>query len=114
MIIITSEVEFTRWVRTQATEGYGWMVYHSYDSRRSDGAGFPDLVMVRGGRVIFAELKYDKGYADWDERRPKRRGKISDAQQEWLDALGDVFGVECYVWKYPDSLENDVLLRILE
>jgi len=114
MIIISSEVEFTRWVRTQATEGYGWMVYHSYASRRSDGAGFPDLVMVRGGRVIFAELKYDRGHADWDERRPKRRGKVSEAQQEWLDALSNVFGVECYVWKYPDSLENDELLRILE
>lgn len=111
MIIITSELEFTRWVRKQATEGHGWMVYHTYDSRRSD-AGFPDLVMVRGGRIIFAELKYDKGYADWDDRKPKRRGKISDAQQEWLDALGNVFGVECYVWKYPDSVGE--LLRILE
>ena len=111
MIIIASELEFTRWVRKQATEGYGWMVYHTYDSRRSD-AGFPDLVMVRGGRVIFAELKYDKGYADWDDRKPKRRGKISEAQQAWIDALSNVFGVECYVWKYPDSV--DELLRILE
>lgn len=49
----------------------GWRVYATHDSRRSP-AGFPDLVMVhkRSGRIIFAELKSERGRAtreqlDW-------------------------------------------------
>lgn len=38
----------------------GWWTYHTFDSRRST-AGFPDLVLVRGGELIFAELKRDGG-----------------------------------------------------
>ena len=52
----------------------GWMVYHTFDSRRS-AEGFPDLVMVRDGRLIFAELKSQKG-----KRRPE--------QGDWLNELG--------------------------
>lgn len=36
---------------------YGWLPYHTYDSRRC-APGFPDLVLVReNDRVIYAELK---------------------------------------------------------
>lgn len=62
----------------------GWRVYHVHDSRKSR-AGFPDLVMVRRPRVIFAELKSE-------------RGKLSSSQFEWLAAL-DGCGVETYVWR---------------
>ena len=51
-----------------------WVVYHTHNSRRSP-AGFPDLVLARRGVVIFAELKSE-------------RGRLSDAQQEWLEATG--------------------------
>ena len=32
----------------------------------------------------------------------KQDGKVSPAQQEWLDALGQCPGVECYLWKPSD------------
>jgi len=62
----------------------GWRVYHVHDSRKSR-AGFPDLVMVRRPRVIFAELKSE-------------RGRASEDQLAWLDAL-DQCGQEVYQWR---------------
>lgn len=54
--------------------GYlGWKCYHTFDSRRSQ-AGFPDLVLVKPGRLIFAELK-------------SARGKLTNAQADWGAAL---------------------------
>lgn len=49
----------------------------------ADGAGFPDLVLVRD-RVIFAEIKGDKG-------------RVSPAQDAWASALEHA-GAEHYVW----------------
>lgn len=65
----------------------GWLVYHTHDSRRS-AAGFPDLVLVRHGKVIYAELK-------------TMRGKLSPAQAIWRDALqaGDN---HWYLWRPCD------------
>lgn len=65
----------------------GWLVYHTYDARRN-AAGFPDLVLVRGGRVIFAELK-------------TMRGRLSPAQVLWRDALC-AGGTEWYLWRPSD------------
>jgi len=44
----------------------GWLRYHTYDSRRSV-AGFPDIVAIRGDRLIFRELKTQKGKLDADQ-----------------------------------------------
>jgi hypothetical protein len=50
----------------------GWLVYRTPTWRRTGSTpGFPDLVMVRGGHLIFAELKAEKG-------------KLSQAQRSWL------------------------------
>ena len=71
---------------------FGWLYYHTWRSIHSP-AGFPDCVMVRKGRVIFAELKSEKG-------------KVSPIQQEWLDALEES-PIEVYLWK-PDQFEEIV------
>ena len=67
-----SEREFQAKVVEHA-EANGFLVYHTWNSRNS-ASGFPDLCMVRPPRLIFAELK-------------RENGKVSDAQQEWIDAL---------------------------
>jgi len=73
----------------------GWLTYHTFRSDRSE-PGFPDLCMVRDGRVVFAELKSEKG-------------RVTRAQQMWLDALEGT-GVEVFVWR-PSDLDG--IARVL-
>ena len=74
--------------------GYlGWAHYHTHDSRRSV-AGFPDLILVRGERLIAVELKSAKGVA-------------TKSQLEWLSAL-DAAGVECFVWRPSEWCDGTV------
>jgi len=86
----------------------GWRCCHfrgawSKDGKRymtpvqGDGAGFPDLVLVRGKRLIYAELKQDKGIA-------------SPAQKEWLYALTEA-SQEVYLWRPRDWFIIEELLR---
>ena len=82
-----TEKEFLQQVRDFA-KLCSWLVYHTYDSRRSS-EGFPDLVLVRGDKVIFAELKSEKG-------------RETSAQRGWLDALEKVRTVEAYLWRPSD------------
>jgi hypothetical protein len=74
---------------------YGWLGYHTHDSRRS-APGFPDDVFVRGAELLFVEMKPDKGpqrvtaavaaaRPDWLQHRD-----LSDDQAVWLEALAVV------------------------
>ena len=57
-----------------AAQGYGWLVYHTFDSRRS-AKGYPDLTMAHPDHgLIFAELK-------------REGGKPSPEQEDWLATL---------------------------
>jgi hypothetical protein len=76
---MASVVELARWC--------GWLIFHPFDSRRST-AGFPDLTLVRDGRLLFCELKSE-------------RGRVSADQQQWLDAL-QLAGCDVVVWR-PDD-----------
>ncbi len=69
---------------------FGWKYYHTWRSIHSP-AGFPDCVLARRERLIFAELKSEKG-------------TVSDKQQEWLDVLGNVGDkdVQVYLWRPSD------------
>ena len=66
---------------------YGWLCYHTHDSRHST-AGFPDLVLAKNGAVLFAECKTDKG-------------KLTNHQIAWLLATHGM------IWrpKYWDLIE---------
>ena len=76
---------------------FGWKYYHTWRSIHSP-AGFPDVVMVRPPRLIFAELKSEQG-------------KPSDKQQDWLDILKECqrdfsFRMpEVYLWR-PSQFEE--------
>jgi hypothetical protein len=72
---------------------FGWRFYHTWMSIRS-AKGFPDCVLVRGERLLFAELK-------------AVRGKVSAEQQAWLDDL-DAVGAEAYLWRPAHWLSGEI------
>lgn len=84
-----TERDFTSQIRELAALLH-WRRYHAWLAKHSP-AGFPDEVLVRPPRLIFAELKTD-------------RGKVSPAQAEWLDDLARLPNVEAYVWR-PEMID---------
>jgi len=76
----------------------GFMHWHCHDSRRSR-PGFPDLVLVHTttGRLIFAELKSDKG-------------RVRPEQDVWLQHLGKLH--EAYLWR-PVHWQTGVIRKVL-
>ena len=80
-------------------EKHNVLVFHSTDSRRDVGRGFPDLVLVGQHGVLFVELKADTG-----TRRPN--------QTTWgyrLLAADAHYGV-----MKPRDLESGYIRNILE
>jgi hypothetical protein len=76
----------------------GWKTYHTYDSRRS-APGFPDLVLVRPPRLVFAELKSEEGLVMLDQR-------------VWLETLsGCTEAPESYLWRPRDLEEAQKILK---
>jgi VRR-NUC domain len=86
----------------------GWRVAHFRPARTekgwrtpvaADGKGFPDLVMVRRERLIFAELK-------------AAGEKLRAEQVDWLAALEHA-DCELYVWRPIDWTSGEIegLLR---
>lgn len=86
---------------------FGWRYYHTHRSQHSP-AGFPDVVAIRGHRLLFAELKTE-------------RGRLSEPQQRWLDdlqALAEVVlifqsapgssPIEVYTWRPSDLLSGAI------
>jgi hypothetical protein len=82
-----------------------WRVAHFRPARtakgwrtpvQADGAGFPDLVLVRD-RVIYAELKSETG-------------RLSTDQEAWRDAILGAGGL-WYCWRPSDWPEVVAVLR---
>ena len=90
-----TETEFTNELLKWA-KAYGWHRFHARSSGRmhngkaiptvQGNSGFPDLVLLRGKRLIFAELKVGKN-------------KPSDEQLQWIAMLDEVHGVEVHLWR---------------
>ena len=99
---VQTEREFQDAV-VQLAQLCGWWIYHTHDSRRS-APGFPDLVLAKQGRVVFAELK-------------SQRGRVSEPQRAWLDALAPRVGQPAshaaYVWRAGNERDWRELERVL-
>ena len=74
-----------------------WEYYHTHDSRKSE-PGFPDVVLVRDKRLIFAELKRQKELCTNDQIR-------------WLTKLA-ICDTEVYVWR-PLNWNDRGILNLL-
>lgn len=91
-----SEREFQRQI-TDLADLTGWRWFHVYDSRRSP-AGFPDLVLLRRGRLLFFEVK-------------SASGRISRPQAAWLLDLAQVPGVIALAVRPSDWPKVERLLK---
>ena len=67
----------------------GWLVSHAFLSIKSV-AGFPDLLCLRGGVMVVAELK-------------SLTGKTTEAQEQWLFSFRAVQGARVFVWRPTDQ-----------
>ena len=103
-----TEAQWQHQVQTIAT-AHDWRWYHAPDNRpvtarsgrryvQAIRGGFPDLVLVRGPRLLFVELK-----------REGPRGVVTDDQQQWLDDLARA-SAEVYVWRPSDLPEVTAVL----
>jgi len=66
----------------------GWRTYWTWRSDHSP-RGYPDLTLVRGERLVFAELK-------------RHDGQLTEEQTAWLADLERVPGVAVFCWKPVD------------
>ncbi len=96
-----SERDFERQV-LELAKICGWRTAHFRPAKTSkgwrtpvsgDGAGLPDLILVRPPEIVFAELKSEAG------------GKLRPEQREWLEALSRCEGVEARLWRPSDFEE---------
>lgn len=87
---------------------------------QAEGAGFPDLVMVKGPVPLYRPPESDTGY-DVTLALPGRvivaelkagRNKPTEDQQDWLDAFAAA-GVEAYLWHERDWQSGEIE-RILQ
>lgn len=93
--LLASEREWQAFV-IQYAQIRGWWVYHTLHSQGSQ-AGFPDLVLIRGPQLIWAELKSE-------------RGRLSPTQRMVAKLLLGCHQ-EYYLWRPSDQAK---VMEILE
>ena len=86
----------------------GWRIMHTRPARTQIGwrtpieghAGFPDLVLLRPPRLIFAELK-------------SKKGRLTQDQALWLNGFrASGPAIETYEWK-PKHWESGEIEEVL-
>lgn len=97
---LEDERSFQRWVIAYA-ELRGWRCWHDNYALRNS-RGLPDLIMARGQRLVFAELKTEAG-------------RVRPEQREWLAQLLTIAEVsngamDVYIWRPSD---RQIIERIL-
>jgi hypothetical protein len=98
---LLTERDLSSLVNELARLGRWRLRYHTYTSRgtqygRPAAPGFPDWVFVHPEkrRLLFVELKSESG-------------KVKPEQQEWIDALNLIPGVEAVIWR--PSMWNEIV-----
>lgn len=110
VVIPETEQDFKSWVLDLAKR-FNWRVCHFRAARvlkdgqetyrtpvEADGAGFPDLVLVRPPKCLFVELK-------------SQAGKVSSNQERWLRELSSCPGIAVCVWRPADRDRIEGKLR---
>ena len=91
--VAMTEAELSENVR-QLASGLHYLTYHTWRSDHS-AAGYPDWTLVKQGRLIFVELK-------------RQRGKTSKYQEQWLGALRECPLIEVYEWHPSDWIDGTI------
>ncbi len=98
-----SEEQFQTQV-IQLAKLHGWRIGHFRAARTAhgwrtpvaaDGAGFSDLLLIKGKLIFVAELK-------------SQLGKVSPEQEAWLAAFAGA-GVPAFTWR-PNQWDSIVLI----
>jgi hypothetical protein len=83
------EAEVQRQVQTILTM-YGWWWYHAPDNRPGQNgkiqrirAGFPDIIAVRGTRIVVAELKKETGTTTDDQDATLAMFQLTGKVEVW-------------------------------
>jgi hypothetical protein len=92
-----TEAQFQQRI-TDLCDWLGLKWHHETDSRKSK-KGFPDLVICGPNHLIWVELK-------------SNRGRVTKAQQEWLDAL-EAANQQAFVWRPDDWPTIQKMLTVL-
>ena len=74
----------------------GWRIFRQRYALGAD-PGWPDVVALRGTRIVAAELK-------------AQRGRVTDAQTDWIAAFNMLDGGEGHLW-WPQDI--DEITRVL-
>jgi hypothetical protein len=90
---LMSEAELMEAIRALCTD-LKLHAFHAADSRRSWGAGFPDLVIAGRAGTILRECKTE-------------HGSLSPEQREWGDTL-KLGGENWRVWRPRDLLDGTI------
>ena len=123
-----TEKELQRRVMRLAKE-LGWRRFHvkpapmrnrkgRYITPVDGEAGFPDLVLVRDGRLLFAELKSERGQLSAEQMAWRHQLQQVEASSGMhVENLATGFGVDCrnvqvFVWR-PQDWDDGTIEQVL-